>query len=247
MFNEEEHIQMQKRQKSYIKLIGFILLSVVILLVAMGIWVNNREEAVCVPTGDNAFPLIPFMPAIDRPQDDAKLYTFIEKFVKNVYDERVTDYHRPTNLGRYKNAFLKTPLREAINMTEGVAREDIQRKFADSDETIRRLRGCDCGWIFNIHAIESISRINPSGSVYVTVLGEFQITYDSVRVQLPHELWGFKRIHLMINQGAPRTNEHNEVTNAYGLYVTYQEMEEIPITEKRKLNENMMIKGFYVP
>jgi hypothetical protein len=224
-----------------------VVVGIVILLFAMRIWENNRSMAVCMPDDVSSYPLIPYMPALNVDSDDAKFYTFLEKYVKNVYDESITDYHRPTNLGRYNNAYLKTPLEQAIRMSDGEARVENRKKYANSDRVIEELRRCNCGWVFNIHAIESVNRVKANGYTYVTILGEFQETYDQVRVMLPYRLEGFYRLHLIVAQKQATKDEKGEFANEYGLYVISQELEKVSYDERQKLLNTATQKGFFVP
>lgn len=247
MLSNDDHKIFQKKQKHYSIALVLVVFGIATLLLAMRVWENNRSLGVCVPNEVASFPLISYMPSLNVESDDAKFYTFVEKYVKNVYDESVTDYLRPTNLGRYNNAFLKTPLEQAIRMSDGEARAENRKKYADSDRVIEELRRCNCGWVFNIHAIESVNRIKANGYTYLTILGEFQETYDHVRVMLPHRLEGFYRLHLVINQKQTKKNEMGDFTNEYGLYVVSQELEKVSYDERQKLLNIATSKGFFVP
>lgn len=247
MLSNDDHRQFQRKQKHYSLALVLVMGGLVSLLLAMRVWESNRSLAVCVPDDVSSYPLIPYMPAMNIDGDDAKFFTFIEKYVKNVYDESITDYHRPTNLGRYNNAYLKTPLEQAIRMSDGEARIENRTKYANSDRVIEDLRRCNCGWVFNIHAIESVNRIKANGYTYVTILGEFQETYDHVRVMLPHRLEGFFRLHLIVSQKQARKDEKGEFTNEYGLYVVSQELEKVSYDDRQKLLDTVTQKGFFVP
>jgi len=246
-YNREVFLFIQSKTKLYTGMLTIVMLAMVVLMGSISFWANNRGEAVCVPLGENVFPMIPYLPVVTEEQDDAKLFTFIEKYIKSTFDERIVNYHRPTNLGRYSDAFLKDTLLDSIEMSLGSAKEENMKKYANSDETARQLRACKCGWIFNIHAIESIQKTNFNGVVHATILGEFQVTYDGAKTNLPHRLWGFKRIWLTISQGTPSRTSKGEYKNKYGLYVSSQEIEAVPYELRDKLNQQMMIKGFYVP
>lgn len=246
-FNKDAFLYLESKTKNYIRIMTVVMVSIIGLMASINYWSSNRGEAVCVPMGEHVFPMIPYLPVVSEDQNDAKLFTFIERYIKSTYDERIVDYHRPTNLGRYSNAFLKDALLDSIEMSIGTAKEENIKKYSNSDEVARQLQACKCGWIFNIHAIESIQKTNYNGVIHVTVLGEFQATYDGVKANIPHKLWGFKRIWLTIAQGAPSKDAKGNFKNKYGLFVTHQETEDVPYELRDKLNQQMMVKGFYVP
>lgn len=247
MISKDSYSFVQDRQKTYMLVMGVAFFSMIILLVSVSRWSAKRSTAVCLPLAEHAFPMIPYLPVVSEEQNDAKLYTFIERYIKVTNDERIVDYHRPTNSNRYSDVFLKDSLLESIEMSLGKAKEENMKKYANSNETARQLKACNCGWIFNIHAIESIQKTNYNGVIHVTVLGEFQVTYDNVKTDLPHKLWGFKRVWLTISQGTPSKDSKGNYKNEYGLYVTHQEMEDVSYELRDEVNQAMMIKGFYVP
>lgn len=247
MISKKSYEFIQEKQKTYMLVMGIVFFSMVILMVSISRWSSKRDTAVCVPLGQHAYPMISYLPVSSREQDDAKLYTFIERYIKVGFDERIVDYHRPTNNKRYTDAFLKESLLEAVEMSLGAAKEENMKKFSNSNDVARQLKACNCGWVFNIHAIESIQKTNYNGVIHVTVLGEYQVTYDNVKTDLPHKLWGFKRVWLTISQGAPTRDSKGNFKNEYGLFVTSQEIEDVPYELRDEMNQAMMIKGFYVP
>lgn len=247
MISNNDHVYFQKKQKHYAYALMAVVASLIVVLLSIARWEYNRSLAICVPEEPTTFPLIPYLPALNIENDDAKLFTFVEKYLKNVYSESITDYHRPTNLSRYDTAYLKLPLQQAIYMSEEEARVQNKLQFANSDRIIEELRRCNCGWVFNIHAIESVNRIKANGHTYVTAIGEFQATFDQVKVMLPHRLEGLYRIHLVVKQLPARRGDNNEFTNEYGLFVVHQEKERIPYDQRQKVLNEAFNRGFFVP
>lgn len=246
--DKEELQLLQGKSKERIKYQLLFVLSVVFLFASNKIWKNNRNKAICAPVKTStAYPMIPYMPALNQRNDEEKLYLFIERFVKNVYDEKIINYHRPTEWARYSGSYLKTPLKEALLMTDGQARSSVSKLFANSNETYTKLERCSCGWIFNIIAIESISRIPGSSQIAVTVVGERVVMADKNKLpDVQDNFFGMKRIYLIIKQDHIRKNADGSVSNEYGMFVTHFEDEEVDIMERTQLHQVISQKNFLV-
>lgn len=245
--NKEAYKYLQSKLRLYIAINSALLLLVYLLFHAEGQWVNKRSEAVIIPEFKYTYPIIPYMPVTNKEMNDAKLYTFIERYIKLFYDERMIDFHKPTNLSRKSRAFLKRSLLKVSEMSKGLAKKEVLEKYANSKEIFRTLEQCNCGWVFNIHAIESIQKTNQHDAIYVSVLGEFQLTHDAANTKLPHRLWGYKRIWLTIIQSRPSFRSNKEPANEYGLYVTNQYVEDINYSDRDRLMRSIFTKGYLVP
>lgn len=246
--DKEELLLLQRKSKEKIFFTGILFLSVLFLIVSNKIWKNNRNQAVCAPVKTSSvYPFVAHMPAIQANNDEAKLYSFIERFVKNVYDERIINYHRPVELGRYSGAYLKDPLKQAMMMSDGMARADVSRLFINSNDVYNQLTKCSCGWVFNIIAIESISRTPGSSEIAVTVIGESVLMADKNKLNdVNDRFFGMKRIYLTIRQDHIRKTEDGEVLNEYGMYVTYFDDENVDPLERGVIHQVISQKNFLV-
>lgn len=248
---------MQLDKQTYQKLINknirysvvniLIIVGIYFLLVAEESWFKRRSEAVLIPEFKYTYPMIPYMSANTKEMQNAKLATFIEQYIKSVYDERAINYHKPTNQSRSAQNYLKTSLMQAAEMSRSRAKKENIEKFSNSNETYKRLMQCNCGWIFNISAIESVQTTPYHDTIIVSVLGDFQVTYDQAKSDLPHKFWGFKRLWLTIVQDIPSRDKSGKFVNEYGLYVIDQYMEELDYSEKDELLKTVFKKGYFVP
>ncbi len=246
LLNKEAYQYLAFRLKIYTALNLLGIVAVYFLIASEAVWVEKRSEAVLIPEFKYTYPMLQYMAASTKEMEEAKLYTFIEQYIKRTQDERLVYYHLPTNMKRSDAGFLKTSLLEAVEMSRGVAKKENLEKYKDSSDTYTLLKQCKCGWIFNIHAIESIQRTPHHDTVVVSVLGEFQKTYDQVQADLPHEFWSYKRIWLTIVQGRPSEDSSGNPKNPYGLYVTAQDMQSLDYSKKDLLFQQVYDKGYFI-
>lgn len=224
-----------------------IIVGIFFLLIAEQSWFKRRSEAVLIPEFKYTYPMISYMASNTKELQNAKLATFVEQYIKKVYDERAVNYHKPTNQARSAQNYLKTSLMEAAEMSRVRAKKENLEKFSNSNETYKRLIQCNCGWIFNISAIESVQTTPYHDTIIVSVLGDYQVTYDQAKSEMPHKFWGFKRLWLTIVQDIPSRDKKGNYINEYGLYVIDQFMEDLSYSEKDELLKSTYKKGYLVP
>lgn len=184
-------------------------------------WAKSRDTVACIPADTaNSFPLVYAQTAAHPVQDDALIKSFVEEYIRYSQNENIVDYHRQSSNGRYIDANISESRTKAIEMTaEGTPERALAlMKFAESDNVYRELKKSNYGWIFLIDDIQIISR----GGVTVAVVnGEFQVTYDKVKAPLPDELWGYREIVLLLNQGFPTKDTQGNFLNKHGIFVAH--------------------------
>lgn len=232
------------RLKRYFVLIIAVFLSFLFLISSEATWKSERTEGYCKPNNKIQYPFIPYMPAVTYEETDTELYNFIEDYIHWRYNETIVDFHRPSNLSRRKTAYLQTPLLKAINHSKGEAKKENAEIYNKSQSTYIRLKKCNCGYIFNINAIENIIKTKYTNIFHVTVLGEWQITGDKQYSNEDPKMWGFKRIWLTIVLDKPKKDTKGNFMNPTGFYVTYQDDEDLDYYNKDLLMKKIDRKGF---
>ena len=207
-------------------------------------WAKSRDTVACVPADtDQAFPMVYHQTALNPVQNDAMMKSFVYEYVKLTQDEQIVDYHATTDTGkRYVEANLRDNLKKAIEMSLDNERALNIDKYAKSSEVYNRLIKGNWGWIFLVDDIllfngpQAASGAPHSdagfGYTYAVIRGQFQVTYDTVKKELPPELWGYKEIHLLISQGVPTMDTKNNYVNKYGLYVVWSNTYDIDANRK---------------
>lgn len=199
-------------------------------------WAKNRDTIACVPTDiEHSFPIVYHQTAFNPTTNEALVKTFVQKYVEFSQNEQVVDYHRPSNNSRYKYNLLSEYKEKAVNMSIGSAEIKNKEKWANSPDVYETLKKSNAGWIFLIDDI--IMDFIPESGVYLAVVrGEFQVTFD--KAKLPnsyHALWGYKEIHLLIQQGVSRGDK----VNKYGLYVSEEKVYSLSSKEKEKYTQRV--------
>ncbi len=209
-------------------------------------WLDNRKEGYCRPENTVAYPMIPYLPSSTHEDVDSRLFNFVEDYIHWTYNEKIVDFHRPSSLSRRATAYLQEPLQKSVLYSKGTAKAENMRKYTNSQSTYIRLKKCNCGFLFNINAIESIIKSKYTDIFHVTVLGEFQLTGDRQYNNENHSLWGFKRIWLTIVMDRSETNSKGDTVNPDGFYVSYQQVEDVDYYKKDLLMEKIKRKGFLI-
>lgn len=202
-------------------------------------WAKSRDEVACVPADtEQAFPFVYAQTAFNSTQNDAVLKSFVEQYIHYTQDEQIVNYHAISKDGRYDNIRLSESKLKAIEMSvdESAERALNMKKYADSNDTLQSLKKCNCGWIFLIDDIILTQSVNVGITVAV-VRGEFQVTYDRVKTELPSELWGYREIVLELHQGIPTKDAKDNNLNKYGIFVNWSFTRILSSTEKIKLSE----------
>ena len=203
----------------------FASICVLFALVSGKHWVNKKKTLVCIPNKlEYTYPLVYQQSQINPPNDDAMLKQFIAKYIRLSMNEEVVDYFRVSNDRRYDKARLSKAKWEAIQMTEGIERQLALTRYSKSNEMFNMLEASNTGWTFLIDAI--LVKAAPGARGWVAIVyGEYQMTRDKVKTELPHQFYGYKEIILFISQQAPTIDKENgKVLNKPGLYVNMSEI-----------------------
>ena len=211
------------KNSNYKKLVMIAMTSLLVtflLVISTHRWKEKKKISVGFPTkSEFNYPMIPYLAVWDHP-DAPKLYTFIENYVRWTFEETLDQYEKQTSSDKSKLDYLKTKLQYALYASDGPEKARVTEKYVNSSSAYARLKQCDCGVNFNIDAIESIQTTPKTGVIYVTVLGEFQVSYNGIISKKPDaRMAGYKRIHMIITQGIPQRDMQGDFTNKYGLYV----------------------------
>lgn len=199
-------------------------------------WALSRDNVACIPAeSEHSFPIV-YRQSADHPvENDALIKSFVDAYIHLTLNEQIVDYHAPSGATRYKDAMLSKAKWAAIEMSTGLERSLNMKRYEESSEVFYTLKKANVGWIFLVDDI-MIKGIPESGTVYAVVRGEFQVTYDKVKSDLPNKLWGYREIHLLVNQGIPSGNmENGQYNNKYGWYVTWSANNTLTPDQKDKL------------
>lgn len=201
-------------------------------------WLSQKNTVACIPADvENAHPMVYHQTALNPVQSDAYVKTFVDEYIRLILNENAVDYHKLTSNDRYDKARLSQSKWRAIEMSVGAERALNFERYADSDEVFKILDQGKMGWIFLVDDI----LLFPSpgtGTTLAVVRGEFQVTFDKVKADLPPRLWGYREIHLLINQGVPLEDKSGEdYINQYGLYVSWSNTNILTPEQKEKLSE----------
>lgn len=216
-------------------------------------WKKDQQSILVVPVKgisnpDNRifYPMIAYMPNCGM-EDCARLYTFIEQYIRWTIEESFDDYEKQTTNDQFKLDYLKTKLKTAIYASRGKERTRNSEKLINSSNRYYELKQKNLQWHFNLDAIESVLPGPRSGMIYVSVIGEYSLTYDKRYVQTPDEkAIGYKRIHFLIEQGVPEKDLQDNFTNGYGLYVLDSWQEPISYSVQDDLFKRVMASGFNI-
>nr|BFD64822.1 hypothetical protein BdHM001_35030 [Bdellovibrio sp. HM001] len=199
-------------------------------------WLAKKNNVSCVPaTVTYGLPFAYYQSAAHPVQNDAEIKAFIEKYVRLTKNQSAVDYHQPTRKARYSSVGLSKNLWEAIELSEGVEKKWNEKQYYLSSDTFRFLKEKNVGWIFNIDTI-LVEGIADAGAARVTVRGEYQITYDHAKVEVPHTLYGYKEIIYMVIIGSPTTDDDGNFYNRTGYFVIDSFERDLSPIERKILN-----------
>jgi len=230
----EKEIDEKKKNLKTIIILGSIGAFAFLLLFAkevVGERYYDKRKVVCIPT-KNEFPtpMVYHQTVFSESNHDVKIKLFIEEFVRAKYDESIVNYHA---LSTNREVSLSQNILKAIDMAKHDEKQRLMKKYARSDETFRLLKRGNVGWVFLIDDI-IVYPMPEAGVLLAKVRGEYQVTYDSVKVDLPSELWGYKEITLLISQGHESEDEKGEIINKQGLYVVDSNIENLSLAQKTR-------------
>lgn len=202
-------------------------------------WAKSRDMVACIPSEiTQAYPLVYAQTAYHPVQSDAMVKSFVEQYIHLTQDEQIINYHALSKDGRYNSVKLSEDKLKAIEMAapESPERAMNMKKYADSQDTLQRLKKCDCGWVFLIDDILVLPDLQ-SGSSIAIVRGEFQVTYDRIKTELPDRLWGYREIVLQLEQGIPTQDTTDNYLNQNGIYVRWSYSRLLSSGEREKLEK----------
>lgn len=233
----------KKKLQSYIMLALVIslvsLISSIVKNMVIERWAKSRDIIACVPAEiSSSFPLVYAQTSAHPLQSDALMKTFIEEYVRSTQDEQIVNYHALSNAGRYNNIRLSESRLKSIEMSlEGTPERALNMKrYADSNDVLQNLKRCNCGWVFLIDDIIVIPNVN-SGQTFVSVRGEFQVTYDKAKAELPDQLWGYREFNYIIQQGVPTMDSKDQNLNKHGMFVSWSYTRILNLAEREKLSQ----------
>lgn len=201
-------------------------------------WLSQKNTVACVPADvENAYPIVYHQTAAHELQNDAYLKSFIAEYVHLTLDENAVDYHKLTNNQRYDKARLSESKWKAIEMSVGAEKALNMERYADSDQVYKIIDEGKMGWVFLVDDILVFPGQN-TGTTLVVVRGEFQVTFDKVKADLPPRLWGYREIQFLVQQGVPIENKNmDDYINQYGLYVSWSNTNILTPEQKDKMEE----------
>jgi hypothetical protein len=204
---------------------------------ALNRWASKRENVACVPVdGEYTHPMVYRQTWSHPVEQDAKLKTFVEQYIHLSQDESAVNYYSVTTADRYDKAKLSKAKWQSIEMTVGVEKQNAMKSYGDSNELYRLIAESGVGWKFLIE--ELIIEGNPSnGPILAVVRGQYQVTYDKAKVDLPHKLWGYKEVRLIIVQGSPTKDSEGNYLNKTGYFVSFSQVEDISADAREKITK----------
>jgi hypothetical protein len=197
-------------------------------------WAKNRNIVACVPADiEHTFPNVYHQTAFNPTTNEAFVKSFVYKYVEFSQNEQIVDYHRLTNNSRYKYNLLSESKRMAVNMSVGTAEIKNKERYSKSPDVYETLKKGNMGWIFLPDSI--LLKFIPQSGVYLAIVrGQFQVSNDKAKnPAVPHALWGYKEIHLLVQQGTSRGDK----VNKYGLYVSDEKVYTLTSKQKQKYQE----------
>lgn len=203
---------------------------------------KNKDYGICIPTEiDSALPFIYHQTAINPVQNDALIKSFMEEYVHLTQNEQIVNYHKKSDDDRNDNYQLSQNRYKAVNMSVDAERALNMDLYNRSTDVFHRLQKGNVGWVFNIDDMLIYPGQN-NGVTVVIVRGEFQVTYDKVKVDLPSELWGYREMIYTVIQGFPTADEEKQTgeikdVNSSGLYVSASFMNILSPQQKNQLDE----------
>lgn len=201
-------------------------------------WLSQKNTVACIPADvENSHPIVYHQTASNPVQSDAYIKSFVAEYIRLTQNEQVVDYHRLTNNQRYDKAQLSQAKWQAIEMSVGAERALNMSKYDQSNEVFKMLDQGNLGWVFLVDDILLFNGPN-TGTTLAVVRGEFQVTYDKVKVDLPPRLWGYREIHLLIQQGVPLEDSKGEnYINQFGLFVSWSNINILTPEQKEKMSD----------
>lgn len=202
-------------------------------------WAKSRNTVACIPAeSEYAFPIVYHQTSAHPIPNDALVKSFVEEYIHLTLDEQIVDYHKVTNNQRYNDARLSQSRWQAIEMSCCAEKALNLQRYTESNEVFYTLKQGNMGWVFLIDDI-LIMPGQKNGATLAVVRGEFQVTFDKVKVDLPPRLWGYREITLLINEGVPVEDTKGNFVNKYGMFVAWSSMQTLsPEQKESRANRN---------
>lgn len=219
---------------------GFILVALILSFtknLVVENWALRRDNVACVPADvDFSHPLVYRQSTYNPINEDALLKTFITQYVHYTQDEQIIDYHKINPSERYKDTQLSLSKWASIDMSVGVERALNMKKYSESSDVFYTLKKNNMGWIFLIDDI-ILSGVPKTGNVLAVVRGQFQVTYDNVKTELPPKLWGYRELYFILVDGFPvKDSKTEKYVNKTGWRVSWSSAQVLTPAQKEKLN-----------
>lgn len=239
IFNEE--IQSNRQSKRLITIAAALTVLCSILLTIKSIVVSQlvikKENVSCIPVNhDLPFPYAYHQTIAHPVQSDSRVKSFITEYVHLTKDESYIDYHATTDNSRYDDAKLSKNLWKATEMTAGIEKALIQKKYVDSVDVFKFLKANNVGWVFLVDSI-LVHPLEEAGSYRIVVRGEYQVTYDKAKVDIPHGLLGYKELTYILVQADPTEDMSGNDLNKSGLFIVYSQEDTLTFLEKQRLDQ----------
>ncbi len=207
-------------------------------------WLAQKNKVACVPADvEHSHPLVYHQTASNPIQSDAYLKTFVEEYIRLTQNEQIVNYHQLSQNKRYEKARLSQAKWQAIEMSTDMEKALNMQRYAESNEVFHELDKSNIGWVFLIDDILLFPAPN-TGATMVVVRGEYQITYDKVKVDLPPRLWGYKEIQLLLIQAPPSLDSKDQYLNKYGVYVSWSNITDLTPDQKERYSKRS--RDFYL-
>lgn len=207
-------------------------------------WLAQKNKVSCIPSDvEHSFPMVYYQTAANPLQQDAYVKTFVEEYIRLTQNEQIVDYHQLSQHKRYENARLSQSKWQAIQMSRDIEQALNMTRYADSNQIFHDLQKSNMGWVFLIDDI-LLFPSPKTGITLAVIRGEFQVTYDRIKVDLPPSKWGYKEIHLLIKQGEPALDSKENYLNKYGLYVSWSHIEDL--TPEQKERNSARSRDYYL-
>lgn len=207
-------------------------------------WASEKSQVACIPDIETNYPNVYIQSAAHPINNDAKLQSFIEKYVHFTRDKQVIDFHKLVKeksgeIGRYDKARLSDSLWKAIFMAKGPEKILREKSFAESSDFFRYLDQEKMGIVFLVDEIivmpAHAGQITP-----VIVRGQYEQIFDTAdasKKALPPEFLGYKEIRYFVETSFPMVDKNNEWENKNGFYVVWSDERTLPGSEMFSLQQ----------
>ena len=236
-----------KNNHNLVNAMGIIcVVSLFCLNLASHYWKTKQSKIVLYPTKKSCdYPLIAYLPQTGT-DDSCMLFNFVEEYIHLTLDESMDGYEKTTADTQFKMDYIKTKLERAIYLSRDAERTKNQfERLPKSNDLYFKLHECNCSYPFNIDAIESVRKLPAAGTIYLTVLGHFQVSFNKDVTKAPDsKAYGYKRVHFVIGQAIPERDTKDRILNEYSYYVISMNVTDVTDSVQSDLFNNQMLLGW---